>query len=278
MEQTVELSRPDLLDRDGLKGLANVLEAASRRVSDRVDESHDPYSTATAEFYDLLATGHWDAFGQQLRELFADVDPAQGPVVDVGVGTGVGLAHVLAAVPAAQIHAIEPSKAMRVALHARLSIDPALRAVTTVDPRSFAEAALPNQACALVASAVLGHLGLAERRRLWRYVAHHLAPGAPAVIELLPPFRPIEVPQAVYRRVPVGEYVYEGWQRGEPVDELHMSWTMGYRVLHGDDVVAEHEVASRWRCISPDDVRDEVAPFRLTATEHADCIVLTSQS
>jgi hypothetical protein len=164
---------------------------------------------------------------------------------------------------------------MRVALHARLAMDPTLRAATTVDPREFADAALPVQASALVASAVLGHLGLAERRRLWRYVAHHLAPGAPAVIEVLPPFRPIQVPPIVYRRLTVGDYTYEGWQSGEPADDLHMHWTLGYRVLDGTQLVADHRVESRWRCISPDDVREETAPFRLTATEHADCVVLT---
>ena len=54
----------------------------------------DLYGLATAEFYDLVAAGMWDEFGPLLGELLADVDPTAGPVVDIGVGTGVGLEWV----------------------------------------------------------------------------------------------------------------------------------------------------------------------------------------
>jgi uncharacterized protein YceH (UPF0502 family)/phospholipid N-methyltransferase len=234
----------------------------------------DPYGAATAEFYDLLATAHWDAFGLELLDLLDGVDPSAGPIVDLGAGTGVGFPYLVAAIPDADIFAIEPSKAMRTALHTRLAIDSKLRAITTVDPRSFAEADLPPAACALVASAALGHLDDRERARLWRYVAERMPAGAPAVLEVLPPDRPITVPPTRYRQLAVGAHVYEGWQQGEPFDDRRMRWTMTYRVLHGDELVAEYVVRSLWRCFGVDDIRAEIAPFGLDLTEHQDCVVV----
>ncbi len=128
--------------------------AASGRPASQTDQAPDastpcdPYGEATAEFYDLLATGHWEDFGLQLLDLLAGVDPQVGPIVDLGAGNGIGLPYLHMAVPDARILAIEPSRAMRTALHTRLAMDAGLRGVTTVDPRPLAEAALPERACA----------------------------------------------------------------------------------------------------------------------------------
>jgi uncharacterized protein YceH (UPF0502 family)/phospholipid N-methyltransferase len=250
---------------------------ASKVAEDGVDaiSCEDPYGAATAEFYDLLATAHWDAFGLELLDLLDGVDPDAGPIVDLGAGTGVGLPYLCAAVPDATILAIEPSKAMRTALHTRLAVDSKLRAITTVDPRTFADADLPPSACALVASAALGHLGTPERTRLWRYIAERMPVGAPAVLEVLPPGRPITVPPTRYRQLAVGAFVYEGWQEGEPFDDRRMRWTMTYRVLDGEAVVAEYVVRSLWRCFGVDDIRAEIQPFGLALSEHQDCVVVS---
>ncbi len=236
--------------------------------------SDDPYGEATAEFYDLLATGMWESFGLLLLDLLDDADPAHGPIVDVGTGSGVSLAYLQAAVTGGQVIAIEPSKAMRTALHARLSMDDSLRAMTTVVPRSFADAPLPVGACALVASAAFGHLNDQERSRLWRFIAEQMPVGAPAVIGVLPPERAVSVPLTRYRQLQVGHYTYEGWQQGEPVDDRTMAWTLIYKVLDGVNVVAEHTARSTWRCDSVDDIRAEIAPFNLSLTSHQDCVVV----
>ena len=237
----------------------------------------DPYGAATAEFYDLLATAHWDTFGLRLIGILADVDASCGPVVDVGSGTGVGLEYLHAAVPDAEIYAVEPSKAMRTALHTRLATVPALRAITTVDPRAFGQAALPKQASALVASAILGHFDDTERGLLWAYIAASLPPGAPAVVELLPPERPIEISKTRYREVAVGAFTYEGWQAATPIDADHMMWTMTYVVRSGDEQIAEYSVRSRWRCLSIDDVIAEVGGLGLAVQQLTDgVIVITS--
>jgi len=233
----------------------------------------DLYGLATAEFYDLVGTAHWDRTGLELLELLDGVDASVGPLVDIGVGTGVGLTYLTAAAPDADIYAIEPSKAMRTALHTRLALDDRLRATVTIDPRPLASADLPPVASALTMTAVLGHLTDAERARVWRYVAEQMPVGAPAVIELLPPFRPAEFPLVRYREVSVGSLTYEGWQSGEPSGDRGMTWTMIYRVRRGDRQIAEHSVRSTWRCTSPDDLRAEVAPFGLTV-DHAESFVM----
>lgn len=238
--------------------------------ADRVD---DPYAAATAEYYELLATAHWQRTGGELAELLAGVDASAGPIVDVGAGTGIGLPYLLAAVPDAHVHAIEPSKAMRTALHTRLLLDPALAGRVTVDPRRVGSA-LPDRACAVVLSAVLGHLTDGERSMLWRFAAERMPTGAPVVVEVLPPHRPVSIEPVRYAARPVGRYTYEGWQSGEPAGERVMRWTMLYRVLDGDAVVQEQSVTSTYRCWSPDDVIAEVAAYDLTASEHGDALVV----
>ena len=79
-----------------------------------------------------------------------------------------------------------------------------------------------------------------------------------------------------YRELRVGEYVYEGWQRGAPAGDREMSWTMEYRVSHRGEEVAVSTVRSPWRCSSVDDIRAEIEPFGLSLTHHDDCVVVTA--
>src|SRR4029079_8358665 len=126
--------------------------AATHEVAKRAGPASEPparrdaHAQPTPDFYDLLETAMWDTFGLQMLDVLADVDPADGPIIDVGSGTGIGLAYLRAAVPDARLVAIEPSKALRVALHTRLSEFTELREQTTVIPTTFGDAALPAQA------------------------------------------------------------------------------------------------------------------------------------
>jgi len=236
----------------------------------------DSYGEATAEFYDLLETAMWDTFGLQMLDVLAGVDPADGPIIDVGSGTGIGLAYLRAAVPGVRLVAIEPSKAMRVALHTRLSEFTELREQTTVIPTIFGEAPLPDQASAMVLSALIGHLSDDERGRLWSYIAEHTVPGAPVVIGVLPPARPLHVDLVKYGERRIGDYVYEGWQSGVPMDELRMMWTMTYKVVDtaSGATVAEYTASAPWRCDGVGDIRREIAPYGLTMTEHDDYVIV----
>ena len=241
------------------------------------DPARDPYGEATAEFYDLLAAHEWERLGLDLLDVLDGVDSEVGPLIDVGTGSGVGLAFIREAVPGVGVYAIEPSKAMRAALHARLSADPALRRDVTVDPRPLASATLPERACALVMTAVIGHLTDDEREQVWRYVAERMPPGAPAAIQLLPPDRPVTLPATRYSRVDVGRFAYEGWQEGEPADDRHMWWTMAYRVVDpaaGDAIVAEYVGRSRWRCLGLSELRSEVAAYGLSLDVQGDLAIV----
>jgi phospholipid N-methyltransferase len=256
----------------------DVLDRRVETVAPTIDADllDDPYAAATAEFYELLATAHWQRTGAELVALLSDVDPGAGPIVDVGAGTGIGLSYLLDAVPGADVYAIEPSRAMRTALHTRLLLDPVLSGRVTVDPRPLRDA-LPDRASAVVLSAVLGHLGDLDRYRLWRFAAEKVPAGAPIVVEVLPPYRPVVVEPVRYAAIPVGRFTYEGWQSGEPVDARTMRWTMTYRVLDDDAPVSEQSVTSTYRCWSPDDVRAEVEPLGLRVTQHGDAVIVRAR-
>jgi hypothetical protein len=236
----------------------------------------DPYGEATAEFYDLLETAMWDTFGLQMLDVLAGVDPADGPIIDVGSGTGIGLAYLRAAVPGVRLLAIEPSKAMRVALHTRLSEFTELREQTTVVPTTFGDAPLPERASAMVLSALIGHLSDEERTRLWSYVAEHTPQGAPVVVGILPPARPLRVELVKYGERRIGDHVYEGWQSGVPIDERRMMWTMTYKVVDAAtrETVAEYTATAPWRCDGVDDIRREISPYGLTMSDHDDYVIV----
>ena len=142
--------------------------------------SDDPYGEATAEFYDLLATAMGDELGPSSPAPPSGLDPATGPILDLGAGTGAGTVHLNAAFPSAAIIALEPSKAMRTALNARLSGDADLRRAVTVVPRVFEDAELPHHLSGVLASAVIGHFDQDARHALWTSLAGRLAPGAGA--------------------------------------------------------------------------------------------------
>jgi uncharacterized protein YceH (UPF0502 family) len=233
----------------------------------------DPYA-ATAEFHDLLASAHWERRAVELSVLLADVDPSSGPVVDIGAGTGVELGHILSAVPGAAIFAIEPSRSMRVGLHTRLALDAQLRDAVTVDPRRLGDASLPATASALVMTAVVGLLTDDERTGVWRYVADRMAPGSPAIVEVPSPWRPVEIEPTRFGAVRVGGHTYEGWYSCTPIGEDELRRRTVYKVLDDDGAIAEHVVETRWRCVSPDDLRDEVAPLGLTVTEYDELVVI----
>lgn len=218
------------------------------------DTEPDVYGEATAEFYDLLSTAYWEHLGPQVATLMADVQPDLGPILDIGAGTGIGTAVVHAAVPAARIIAVEPSRAMRSILHTRLALDASLREHVTVMPFDLAATPLDGTLSGVLAMAVLGHLDSAGQDELWRVLAERLAPGAPAIVGVLPPDRPEQVPLMRFRALPVGEHVYEGWQQAEPVDDRWLRWTITYRVLAGERVIDERTATSDWFTTSAPDV------------------------
>jgi hypothetical protein len=128
----------------------------------------------------------------------------------------------------------------------------------------------------MVLSALIGHLSDDERTRLWSYIAEHTAPGAPVVIGVLPPARSLRVDLVKYGERRIGDYVYEGWQSGVPLDDRRMMWTMIYKVVDASTgaTVAEYTATAPWHCDDADDIRREIAPYGLTMTEHGDYVIV----
>ncbi|QOV33349.1 class I SAM-dependent methyltransferase [Streptomyces ferrugineus] len=235
------------------------------------DRDRDLYGGA-AEFYDLLAGPAWTRLGPLLRRALVGVDPADGPLLDLGAGTGLSTEAAADAVPGARLIAVEPSAGMRIALATRLACRPGLAERVTVTAGTLTDVPLPDRLCAAVVLGVVGHLAPGERAALWRSLAERLAPGAPAVVDVLdrtaPPTRaPLRL---TTRRV--GDLEYESWSEG--ADD---GWTLTYRVRDGETVVREHAVPLPWSGIGIEALAGEAAAAGLVCTPLApDLAVLRS--
>jgi SAM-dependent methyltransferase len=237
----------------------------------------DPYAV-TAEFYDLAMKPHRERLAPQLSEALSDADPAAGPVLDLGAGTGLSTVIVAEALPEAAIVALEPSRAMRSVLLSRLLADGDLRRRVTALPFDLAayltKAGPPETLGGAVALGMMGHLEPSARAALWRMLGERLAPGAPAVIELQPPERPEEVPRTLHARTEVGELTYEGWSSASPTGPRSLRWTMTHRVLRAGTPLEEHTTEHPFLTISARDVAREAATAGLACEPHEEGLLV----
>ena len=93
--------------------------------------SADPYAES-GEFIDVLSQDAWRALRTPVTEAMRHARPDQGPIVDIGAGTGLGTILASQAVPDAELIAVEPSPILRAVLLARLVGDDDLRRRVTV--------------------------------------------------------------------------------------------------------------------------------------------------
>ncbi|NUU24280.1 MAG: class I SAM-dependent methyltransferase, partial [Streptomycetaceae bacterium] len=197
------------------------------------------------------------------------VDTAAGPVLDIGAGTGISTQVVADTLPDARIVAVEPSPAMRAGLDARIRENPTLRERVVVCPTPLEEATLPVRVSAVVATAVLHHFDADGRRRLLGLLAEHLAPGAPAFVEVQEPPEPCSVPRTRYHTAAAGEFVHEGWMRAEPESSTTMRWTMTYRTLRGTELLDERHTAFTMHPVPPGQLAAEAGDVGLAARQLA---------
>jgi hypothetical protein len=224
-----------------------------------------------ADLYDAVSVELWEALRPALLGALAEARAADGPIVDVGAGTGLATAVIAEAVPEASILAVEPSAALRPGLMARVMTLPGLRERVTVLPTDLAGAvpALPRRLGGVVAMNMLGHLDPAARRAFWALLAERLAPGAPAVIGLQPPERPEVVPPAGATRVRVGDRWYEGSGSAAPSGPESVRWRMTWRVLGGEageQLLEERVAETEWWTVGRATVIGELARAGLRAT------------
>lgn len=132
---------PDIAAGRGLPGARGARRAARGR---RRPVTADQYGVA-AEYLELLMLPAWRELRSALVAVLHDVDPAAGPVLDLGAGTGLGTKVILDTVPGARVLAVEPSPGLRAVLLARLAHDPDRARRVTVQPVDAAGAVLPGQ-------------------------------------------------------------------------------------------------------------------------------------
>jgi SAM-dependent methyltransferase len=219
----------------------------------------DPYERS-AEYLDLLMAGAWQSLAPALTGLLHQVKAEAGPVVDLGAGTGRGVAAICAALPGdAPLLAVEPSAPMRAVLLARVHDAPELRGRVTVLAEDAAHVSLPDGLRAIVALNMLGHLPPAERRALWATAAQRLAPGGALIVNVSPPVRPERVPRTRMATATVGELHYEGWASAEPSGDDEVTWRMDYRVLRDGLPLSEVTVEYRWWVASESELAEETS-------------------
>lgn len=217
----------------------------------------DPYERS-AEYVDVMIAGAWQSLAPALTGTLRAVKAEAGPVVDLGAGTGRGVAVICAALPGDDpVLAVEPSAAMRAVLLARVHDAPELRSRVTVLAEDAVHTSLPGGLRAVVALNMLGHLPPAERRALWVGAAQRLAPGGALIVNLSPPVRAERVPRTRMASATVGALHYEGWASAEPSGDDEVTWRMEYRVLRDGLALSEVTVDYRWWVASERELAEE---------------------
>ncbi|ROR95893.1 methyltransferase family protein [Salana multivorans] len=222
----------------------------------------DPYA-ATAGLYDLVNASFRAGQTAAVEALLPLLRPDEGPVLDVGAGSGLNLALVLDRLPRARVVALEPSAAMRSLALARVAARPEWFDRVTVRPEDFFSAQLPERLGGAIALGVVGHFDAGERAAVLAELAARLPRGGAALIDLQDPPRPARVEAREFTVARVGELDYRGIAEAWPVDLELMRWRMTYLTLEGERVLVEETAELDYRHPAPDVVAREAAEVGL---------------
>lgn len=196
----------------------------------------DPY-LIPASYYDIASTGYRAAQSKAVAEFARGIDPAHGPVLDVGCGSGVTETWLLEAIPELSVLAVEPSPTMRALALSRLGTSPNWRARATVRPESGLTVPLPPSLSGAIMLGVLGHFSAEQRQALFTRVASRLPKGAPILFDLQLPYYPEPVPKTKFCDEQLGELRYLAYAEGSPVTQQQMRWVMSYETRDHDSVL-----------------------------------------
>lgn len=229
---------------------------------------NDPYAQS-AEYMDLLVADAWGLFAPGLSEALRGLGGETGVTVDLGAGTGRGVAVICASLPDdSPVLAVEPSPALRAVLLARAHEDERLSSRVTVSSADALGVPLPDRVRALVAMNMIGHLSPGDRHELWRRIVPRLVRGGCVVVNLAPPTRPVGVPRSRMASRSVGGLTYEGWASAEAVGEQQIRWHLTYLTRSSEgSTVSEVAVDYDWWVMSEAELRDELAEHGLTTRQ-----------
>lgn len=226
----------------------------------------DAFYDRAGEFVGVLLPAVWQGMDAALTGALSGLDAGDDPIVDVGAGTGIGTAVIAAAVPGAEIIAVEPHRGLRTALLARIGGDDALRERVTVLDADLLAAPLPERISALVAMNVIGHFPPPDRRNVWALLAQRLTPQGRAVLNLYPPAGPQHVPATAMADVRIGRLRYTGTAAAEPAGDDAITWTMTYRVVDDGHTHTEFSATDHWYVFGPEQLAAELAEYDLHVT------------
>lgn len=230
-----------------------------------IDPAADSYA-ALAGVYDLVVQPFAAAADAAIRMAASAMRPDDGPVLDIGAGTGRPALVLLDALPSASVLAVEPSPAMRSVLLAKLAARPDLHQRITVVPGHLDALQLPERLGGALALGVIGHFDVDARRRLLADLAARLGSGASLLLDLQPPVEPQDVPPARYARVDVGALTYECWGEATVVHGDLLRWTIRYLTLDGDRVVELRQAVYHYHHPSLETFTGEAEAAGLTVT------------
>ncbi|MFI6578999.1 class I SAM-dependent methyltransferase [Nocardiopsis sp. NPDC050513] len=223
---------------------------------------HDEYARS-AEFIDLLIAPWWTSFGSAVATVLSSADGADGPLVDVGAGSGRGTRLAVEARPGREVIAVEPAAGLRSVLLARAADPDWGRGRVTVLDGDLLSVSLPDRIGGLLAMNVIGHFSPDDRARVWTLLTDRLTDGAVAVLNLQPPFEPAAIERTVMGEVEVGRRRYRGWASAVPSGEDRVRWTMTYETHEAGDLVSSADVHYDWWLLTPDALRAEAADHGL---------------
>lgn len=164
----------------------------------------------------------------------------QGPIVDIGAGTGLQTVLLADALPDRDVIAIEPDDGMRVALMTRLTDRADLRDRVTVYPWSLEEVPADMRfAAALLHNVVYEfadpHASLAK-------LVRHLPAGAPVIanhLHIASTAEPVE--SRLLSSTTMGRLRYERWFERRPGPDGRMEVVNTYRTVEGETVIRSTE-------------------------------------
>lgn len=223
----------------------------------------DQYAV-TAGAYDLFNAAARAGQLAALDVLLPLLRAGRGPVLDIGAGSGLNVAHVLERVPAAQVYALEPSPAMRSLTLARIAARPDWFGRVTVRPEDFFSATLPPSIGGAILLGVIGHFDPGERAAVLGELAARLPVGGAALFDLQAPERPERIQAFEFTAAQVGELTYRLIAEAWPIDTELMHWRMTYLTLEGERVLVEDAAEFDYRHPAPGTLTAEAARVGLS--------------
>lgn len=232
------------------------------------------YSDAV-EYYDIAAYDMWKEKKMLYYKIFSLFQKENGPVLDIGAGTGLFSMELAKYTEDLDIIALEPSKEMRIAFMAKLMQQGTLSSRITVVPESVMEYELPDTLSGVVCMGVIGHLNQGQREKLWRRLEKSLKKGTPVIIETLDKSLLKAEEGTRISAKAVGKYRYETYIKDKKNAGGDLwKWNLQYKVLEDDKLVREVISPMEWEYHTVEELQKEISTYSFRCGKLSDTILI----